>query len=156
MTELDVDRLVQEAFGIRNRGKIQATVDKARAMMSASPDLAALAKSREITRTRAPRSLADLPKSTPQAETFARQLKSQGLPLRGTYQRVRVHAERRRGQRPPPRVLPRCRRPHHGPGPLTTVIRRSWRKNGLTMVAIGLGAAAVGFLIRHLFRTAGA
>jgi predicted membrane protein (TIGR00267 family) len=28
-----------------------------------------------------------------------------------------------------------------------------WRKNGLKMVAIGLGAAAVGFLIGHLFHT---
>jgi predicted membrane protein (TIGR00267 family) len=31
-----------------------------------------------------------------------------------------------------------------------------WRKNGLKMVAIGLGAAAIGFLIGHLFHTAGA
>jgi vacuolar iron transporter family protein len=28
-----------------------------------------------------------------------------------------------------------------------------WRKNGLKMVAIGLGAAAIGFLIGHLFHT---
>jgi DNA-3-methyladenine glycosylase I len=78
MTERDVDRLVQDASIIRNRGKIQATVDNARAMMSASPSLAALAKSYQITRNRAPRSVADLPKSTPQAQAFARQLKSQG------------------------------------------------------------------------------
>jgi DNA-3-methyladenine glycosylase I len=38
----------------------------------------ALAKSYENTRKRAPRSLADLPKSTSQAEAFAKQLKSQG------------------------------------------------------------------------------
>jgi DNA-3-methyladenine glycosylase I len=63
---------------VDNRGKIQATVDNARATMSASPDLAALTRSYEINRKRAPRSLADLPKSTPQAEAFARQLKSQG------------------------------------------------------------------------------
>ncbi len=31
-----------------------------------------------------------------------------------------------------------------------------WRKNGLKMVAIGLGAAAVGFLIGRLFHTTGA
>ena len=68
MTAHDVDRLVQDASIIRNRGKIQATVDNARAMISASPSLAALAKSYEITRKRAPRSLADLPTSTPQAE----------------------------------------------------------------------------------------
>ena len=78
MTERDVDRLVQDASIIRNRAKIQATVDNARAMMSASPSLAELAKSHEITRRRAPRSIADLPKSTPGAEAFAKQLKSQG------------------------------------------------------------------------------
>jgi DNA-3-methyladenine glycosylase I len=78
MTARDVDRLVQDASIIRNRAKIQATLDNARALLSASPSLAALAKSYEITRKRAPRSLADLPTSTPQAEAFAKQLKSQG------------------------------------------------------------------------------
>ena len=78
MAGRDVDRLVQDASIIRNRGKIQATVDNARAMMSASPNLVALAKSYEITRKQAPRSVADLPKSTPEAEAFAKRLKSQG------------------------------------------------------------------------------
>ena len=78
MTNRDVDRLVQDASIIRNRAKIQATVDNARAMMSSSPSLVALAKSYEVTRKRAPRSLADLPKSTPPAEAFAKQLKAQG------------------------------------------------------------------------------
>ncbi len=78
MTERDVDRLVQDASIIRNRAKIQATVDNARAMTSAAPSLAELAKSYEVTRKRAPRSLANLPTSTPQAEAFAKQLKSQG------------------------------------------------------------------------------
>src|SRR6478672_2271817 len=44
MTERDVDRLVLDASIIRNRAKIQATVDNARAMMSSSPNLIALAK----------------------------------------------------------------------------------------------------------------
>jgi DNA-3-methyladenine glycosylase I len=78
MTDRDVDRLTQDPSIIRNRAKIQATVDNARAMRSASPTLVALAKSYESDRKRAPRSLADLPASTPQAETFAKQLKSQG------------------------------------------------------------------------------
>jgi DNA-3-methyladenine glycosylase I len=78
MTDRDVDRLVQDPSIIRNRAKIQATIDNARAMRSASPSLGALAKSYESTRTRAPRSLAVLPTSTPQAEAFAKQLKSQG------------------------------------------------------------------------------
>jgi DNA-3-methyladenine glycosylase I len=78
MTEPDVDRLVQDASIIRNRGKIQATVDNARAMLSASPGLAALARSCEVIRQRAPRSTADWPKSTPQSQALAKQLKSQG------------------------------------------------------------------------------
>lgn len=78
MNARDVDRLVSDASIIRNRAKIQATLDNARAMMSASPSLGALAKSYEVTRKRAPLTLADLPSSTPQAEAFAKQLKSQG------------------------------------------------------------------------------
>jgi DNA-3-methyladenine glycosylase I len=78
MTARDVDLLVDDASIIRNRAKIQATVDNARAMMSSAPRLAVLATSYEVIRERAPLSLADLPTSTPQAEAFARQLKSQG------------------------------------------------------------------------------
>jgi DNA-3-methyladenine glycosylase I len=78
MTARDVDRLVEDASIIRNRAKIQATVDNAQAMQSASPSLAELAKSYAVTRKRSRRSIADLPTSTPQAEAFAKQLKSQG------------------------------------------------------------------------------
>lgn len=78
MTERDVDRLVQDPSIIRNRAKILATVENARAMRSGSPSLAALAKSHESTRKHAPRSIADLPSSTPHADAFAKQLKSQG------------------------------------------------------------------------------
>ena len=78
MTERDVDRLTQDASIIRNRGKIKATVDNARAIMSASPNLEALAKTYAITRKRAPRAIADLPTSTSESEAFASQLKSQG------------------------------------------------------------------------------
>jgi DNA-3-methyladenine glycosylase I len=78
MTEQDVDRLLHDPSIIRNRAKIHATVENARAMSSASPSLAALARSNESTRKRAPRSLAALPTSTPRAEKFAKQLTSQG------------------------------------------------------------------------------
>ena len=78
MTERDVERLLQDSAIIRNRAKIQATVQNARAMRSASPSLAALARSYETNRKRAPRSIADLPTSTPQADAFAKQLKSLG------------------------------------------------------------------------------
>jgi DNA-3-methyladenine glycosylase I len=78
MTERDVERLVRDPSIIRNRAKIEATIDNARAMGSMSPSLAALARSYEKTRKHAPRSIADLPTSTPQAEAFAKQLKAQG------------------------------------------------------------------------------
>ena len=78
MTEEDVDRLVQDRSIIRNRAKIRATVENARVMSSASPSLAALARSYESNSARAPRSLADLPTATPQADALAKQLKSQG------------------------------------------------------------------------------
>jgi DNA-3-methyladenine glycosylase I len=78
MTERDVDRLTEDASIIRNRAKIQATLDNGRLMLSASPSLVMLAKSHEITRRRAPPSVAALPKTTPEAEVFAKQLKSQG------------------------------------------------------------------------------
>jgi DNA-3-methyladenine glycosylase I len=78
MTERDIGRLLQDRSIIRNRAKIQATLENARAMSAAAPSLAALARSYERTRKRAPRSLADLPTSTPQAEKLAKQLKSQG------------------------------------------------------------------------------
>jgi len=78
MTDRDVDRLLQNPSIIRNRAKIQSTVDNARAMMSASPSLPTLATSYDETRKRAPRSVADLPSSTPQAEALAKQLKAQG------------------------------------------------------------------------------
>lgn len=109
LTAHDVDRLVQDASIIRNRGKIQATVDNARAMMSASPNLAALVKSYEITRKRAPRSRADLPTSTPAGRSVHEAVEVAGVPLRRADECVRVHAECRRGQRPRPWMLPGSR-----------------------------------------------
>src|SRR6266404_5013816 len=42
MTERDIARLLQDPSIIRNRAKIQATVENARAMTAAAPSLAAL------------------------------------------------------------------------------------------------------------------
>jgi DNA-3-methyladenine glycosylase I len=78
LTGQDVDRLVQDPSIIRNRAKITATIGNARAMMSASPSLPALARSYASTDHAAPRSAADIPAFTPQAEALARQLKAQG------------------------------------------------------------------------------
>jgi len=78
MTGADVDRLVHDASIIRNRGKIQATVDNARAMISALPSLAELTRAYEAAPTPAPPSIAEIPKTSSQAEAFAKQLKAQG------------------------------------------------------------------------------
>ena len=78
MTGADVDRLTQDASIIRNRRKIQATVDNARAMISTSPSLAELTTAFEAAPTPAPPSIVDIPKTTSQAEAFAKQLKAQG------------------------------------------------------------------------------
>src|SRR5258708_37195654 len=60
MTGRDVHRLGPDASTIRHRAQIQATLDNARAMMSASPSLAALTTSYEGPRKRPPRSVAHL------------------------------------------------------------------------------------------------
>jgi DNA-3-methyladenine glycosylase I len=78
MSGQDIDRLLQNPSIIRNRAKVKATVDNARAMMSASPGLPALAESYEGTRDAAPRSIAGIPSSTPQSQALASQLKAQG------------------------------------------------------------------------------
>lgn len=109
MTGHDVDQLVQDSSIIRNRAKIEATIANAQAMTSASPSLVELVAAYATDRTRAPRTLADVPTTTPQATAFATRLKSQGVPLHRADERLRVHAERRRGQRPRPWVLPRER-----------------------------------------------
>jgi DNA-3-methyladenine glycosylase I len=78
MTAQDVDRLVQDTSIIRNRAKIEATIANARVMRSASPSLVTLAKANATDRRRAPRTLAEVPTTTPEAEAFAKQLKAQG------------------------------------------------------------------------------
>jgi len=83
MTGHDVDRLLRNPSVIRSRAMIKAIIGNARAMMSASPGLPALAKSCERTREGAPRSIAGIPSSAPQAEGRARQLKAQGYRFAG-------------------------------------------------------------------------
>ena len=78
MTAKDVDGLVHEPSIIRNRAKIEATIANARAMTSASPSLAALVAANATDRRRAPRTVAEVPTTTPRAEALSAQLKSQG------------------------------------------------------------------------------
>jgi DNA-3-methyladenine glycosylase I len=78
MSDEDVDRLVRDQAIIRNRAKIRATLDNAHAMLSASPSLPELARSYGDIRSKTPRSIADIPSSTAEAQDLARQLKAQG------------------------------------------------------------------------------
>ena len=78
MTEADVDRLVEDASIVRNRAKIEATLSNARVMVTASPSLADLARSYARAPGAAPGSLAEIPVSSGEAESFAKQLKAQG------------------------------------------------------------------------------
>lgn len=78
MTDEDVDRLVRDQAIIRNRAKIRAALDNAHAMLSASPSLPDLARSYGDIRSKTPRSIADIPSSTAEAQDLARQLKGQG------------------------------------------------------------------------------
>ena len=78
MTDEDVDRLVRDQAIIRNRAKIRATLDNAHAMQSAAPSLTELARSYGHIRSETPRSIADIPSSTAEAQDLARQLKAQG------------------------------------------------------------------------------
>jgi DNA-3-methyladenine glycosylase I len=78
MTDEDVDRLVRDQAIIRNRAKIRATLDNAHAMLSAAPSLPELARSYGQIRSRTPRSIADIPSATAEAQDLARQLKAQG------------------------------------------------------------------------------
>ncbi len=78
MTDRDVNQLLQNPAIIRNRAKIEATVANAKAMRSTSPSLAALVAAHSVTRSQSPRSITELPKTTPEATALAAQLKSKG------------------------------------------------------------------------------
>ena len=82
MTEADVERLVHDASIIRNRAKIQATVENARAMVAASPTLATVARSYATERRRAP-TAAEIPTSSPVSQELAARLKAQGYRFLG-------------------------------------------------------------------------
>ena len=78
MTGRDVHRLVQDASVIRNRAKIEATIDNA---VGDDVRVAQPGRAREVVREgphACPRAAADLPNSTSESDAFAKQLKSQG------------------------------------------------------------------------------
>ena len=113
MTGRDIDRLVEDSSIIRNRSKIQATIDNARAM---SERIAEPGGSREVL-CRHPHAVPSVDRRPSYIDSASGDVRKAvevtGLPLRRPYECVRVHAERRRRQRPRPRLLPRDRLPRH-------------------------------------------
>lgn len=81
----DVTRLVADARIVRNRAKILATISNARATVALREDaevdggLAGLVWSYRPASTPAPRSLAEVPTSSPQSEALARRLRRLGF-----------------------------------------------------------------------------
>jgi DNA-3-methyladenine glycosylase I len=80
--ERDVERLLGDARIVRNRAKILATIDNARAarrVIEAQGSLARLAWSFAPARGHAPRAREDIPASTAESAALARELKRQGF-----------------------------------------------------------------------------
>ncbi len=82
----DVRRLIRDEGIVRNRRKIVAAIENAKAAAALVADgdsLSALAWSFRPSRHRAPRSAADLPASTPESVALARELKARGFTFVG-------------------------------------------------------------------------
>jgi DNA-3-methyladenine glycosylase I len=78
--EADVERLLADAGIVRNRAKITATIDNARAIRENVPEgLDALLWSYAPARHRRPKTLSDTPSSTPESVALAKELKRRGL-----------------------------------------------------------------------------
>ncbi|EHR49230.1 DNA-3-methyladenine glycosylase I [Saccharomonospora marina XMU15] len=84
-TDDDVDRLLADASIVRNRAKIRATVNNARAVLALDAPLDELLWSfapDSGTRQR-PRSMAEVPATTPESKAMARELKKRGFAFVG-------------------------------------------------------------------------
>lgn len=84
-TDDDVDRLLADASIVRNRAKIRATVNNARAVLALDVPLDELLWSfapDSGTRQR-PRSMAEVPATTPESKAMARELKKRGFAFVG-------------------------------------------------------------------------
>lgn len=79
--DADIDRLMNDAGIVRNRAKILATINNARATVALRRDggLAALIWSHRPAKTPAPVRLADVPTRSPESEALAKALKSHGF-----------------------------------------------------------------------------
>jgi len=80
--ESDVERLLTDEGIVRNRRKIEATIQNARAAVRLQEEKGSLAQlvwSFRPRRKRAPRTGADLPATTPESTAMARELKRRGF-----------------------------------------------------------------------------
>lgn len=78
-TEADVERLLGDAGIVRNRAKIEAAVSNARVVLDLPEPLGDLLRSFAPDPRPAPRSLAEVPASTPESTAMARELKRRGF-----------------------------------------------------------------------------
>jgi DNA-3-methyladenine glycosylase I len=80
-TDSDVERLMTDTAIVRNRAKIEAARTNARATIAlrAEGGLDALIWSHEPDRTAAPRTIADIPASTPASKALAADLRARGF-----------------------------------------------------------------------------
>ncbi len=78
--DADVPRLLADAGIVRNRAKIEATINNARRVLDAVPEgLDALLWSFAPATHRRPRTFRDLPASTPESSAMAKQLRRRGF-----------------------------------------------------------------------------
>jgi DNA-3-methyladenine glycosylase I len=80
--EAEVEQLLGDAGIVRNRGKIVATIENARAaieLAAKGESLSALVWSHRPRRRRAPRRRSDLAATTPESEALARELRRSGF-----------------------------------------------------------------------------
>jgi DNA-3-methyladenine glycosylase I len=77
--DADVERLLADAGIVRNRAKIEATIANARAAAALDVPLAELLWSFAPAARRRPRTVADIPASTPESAAMAKELKRRGF-----------------------------------------------------------------------------
>jgi DNA-3-methyladenine glycosylase I len=77
--EADVERLMQDASIVRNRAKILAAITNARAIATLDQPLDDLLWSFAPASHRRPRTMADVPATTPESKAMAKELKKRGF-----------------------------------------------------------------------------
>ena len=90
-TQRDVTRLLKDESIIRHRGKIEATIQNAKATLQVQNEYGSLTKfvwsfrlvPKEITSHKAPKSMADIVASTPESEALSKGLKAHGFKFVG-------------------------------------------------------------------------